>query len=251
MKFLIVFCIFFCFNGAFGQKVKKDSVVSKVLIGLHYGANATFGDLKDRYGYMNHLGGMWGYKTNKNFTITLNGNFSFGRKINMPDVLAQLRDNKGNINDVNGDVAIIVLQQRGFNLGIGFGKIIPVFKRNVNAGIMLNIGIGYTQNKLRIETQNNVVPQIELSYKKGYDRYTTGIGVEQFVGYMFNSRSQLISFYAGFYAQEGFTKNRRELFFDQPNIPVDKKLRLDGQYGVKIGWFIPANKRKPKDFYFE
>ncbi len=57
--------------------------------------------------------------------------------------------------------------------------------------------------------------------------------------------------HGGFYIQEGFTFNRRDVFFDQPDVPVSKEMMLDLQYGFKVGWFIPIYQRKPKEYYFE
>jgi len=103
---------------------------------------------------------------------------------------------------------------------------------------------------MKIETNEQVIPQIELDYKKGYDRLTTGVNLHQFVGYNFMSSTGGYHFYGGFYAQEGFTKNRRTINFDEPDVPVSTELRLDVQIGFKLGWVIPIYKRQPKDFYF-
>jgi hypothetical protein len=59
-----------------------------------------------------------------------------------------------------------------------------------------------------------------------------------------------LNFYGGFYLQEGLTRNVRTINFDRPDTPVSKELRLDIQYGVKAGWFIPFYKRQPKEFYY-
>jgi hypothetical protein len=59
------------------------------------------------------------------------------------------------------------------------------------------------------------------------------------------------NFYGGFYAQQGFTKNKRTIFFDQPELVVPTAIRMDFQAGFRVGWFIPFYKRKPKDFYFD
>ncbi|MNY44344.1 hypothetical protein D3C86_1793660 [compost metagenome] len=107
------------------------------------------------------------------------------------------------------------------------------------------------QYKARIETQDQVVTTLELDYRKGYDRYTTGLNFHQFAGYAFMANQGFINFYAGFYIQEGLTYNRREIFFDEPDVPVSKAQRLDLQYGFKVGWFVPVYKRKPKDYYFD
>ena len=59
-----------------------------------------------------------------------------------------------------------------------------------------------------------------------------------------------VNLYGGFYFQEGYTFNRREIFFDTPETPVSKDPMLDIQYGIRIGWLIPIDKRQPKEFYF-
>ena len=58
------------------------------------------------------------------------------------------------------------------------------------------------------------------------------------------------NFYLGAYFQQGFTKNRRTIFFDQPDIPVSTDLMFDGQIGFRFGWLIPVYKRQPKSYYF-
>jgi len=59
-----------------------------------------------------------------------------------------------------------------------------------------------------------------------------------------------VNFYGGLYFQEGFTYNSRDVFFDQPNVPVSSEQMLDLQYGIRLAWLIPVYKRKPKEFYF-
>ena len=59
-----------------------------------------------------------------------------------------------------------------------------------------------------------------------------------------------LNFYAGFYAQQGFTYNQRDIFFDQPDVPVSKEMMIDLQYGFKVAWLIPIYKRVPKEYYF-
>jgi hypothetical protein len=141
-------------------------------------------------------------------------------------------------------------QPRGFNTNVSVGKVFRVLSPNANSGIYTHVGFGYTQHKLRVETQDHYIPLLETNYRKGYDRYTSGLNTHQFLGYCFLADNGLVNFYGGFYVQEGFTKNRREIFFDQPSIPVDKKTQLEIQYGFRVGWFVPIYKRKPKDFYY-
>jgi hypothetical protein len=54
----IFFIILFLPSALFSQRNVKDSIIGTPLIGVHYGANWTGGDLADRYGFFNHIGGM-------------------------------------------------------------------------------------------------------------------------------------------------------------------------------------------------
>lgn len=251
-KLIFVSLSILCFNMPVkAQRNVTDSIIGTPLIALHYGGNMTQGDLKDRYGFLNHIGFLAGYKTNKNWFWGVDANFIFGNRITMYDPLSSLRDSKGVITDQNGDIAAVILNSRGMNANFAVGKVFPIFGSNKNSGIFVHAGAGYLAHKLRIETNTQVVPAIEEDYKKGYDRLTTGINLHQFIGYSFMANQGLINFYGGFYAQEGFTKNRRTINFDQPDIPVSTATRLDIQIGLKFGWMIPVYKRLPKDYYFD
>ena len=247
---LLLFTIGLSSNG-YSQRSVKDSTISTPIFAMHYGANTTAGDLKDRYGFLNHIGLLAGYKTNKNWFWGLDANFIFGNRVNMDDIFAELRDSKGNITDANGDIATVITNSRGFNTNFAVGKIFPVLSPNANSGIFVHGGAGFLAHKLRIETNDQVVPPVEGDYRKGYDRLSMGINFHQFVGYSFMANRGLINFYGGFYAQQGFTKNQRLVNFDQPDIPVSNDLRLDLQFGLKAGWMIPIYRRLPKEYYFD
>ena len=249
MRILVVIFLFLS-NVVLSQRNVQDSVIGTPMIGLHYGANMTAGDLLDRYGLLNHLGVMAGYKTKRNWFFGVDANFMFGNQIRMTGLFDHLVDSYGNITDVNGDIARLLVYSRGLNVNVAMGKVFPVLSPNENSGIFIHFGLGYLLHKLRLETQDQVVPQLELDYKKGYDRLTVGPCLHQFVGYSFMANSGFLNFYGGFYVQEGFTQNKRTIFFDQPDSPVSTETRLDIQYGAKLGWLIPFYKRQPKDFYY-
>jgi hypothetical protein len=249
---LVALCLFFYSTQIIiAQRNVRDSSIATPLIGVHYGGNFTDADLAERYGYLNHVGITAGYKTARNWYMNLDGNFMFGNQTRMTGLFDGLVDEYGNITDINGDIAVVLVYPRGFNANLSFGKIFPVLSPNANSGILFHVGAGYLMHRLRIETNDQVVPSLELDYKKGYDRLTTGINFHQFLGYSFLANSGAWNFYGGFYIQEGLTKNRRTIFFDQPDVPVSTKTRLDIQYGFRLGWYIPFYRRIPKDYYFE
>ncbi len=246
------FIIFFLVSvNSISQRNVKDSIIGSPLIGVHYGGNWTSGDLAERYGYLNHVGVSAGYKTNKNWYYGLDANFMFGNQTKITGIFDHLVDDKGNITDINGDIANVLIYPRGVNVNASFGRLFPVLSPNSNSGILVHVGAGYLLHRLRIETNEQVVPQIELDYKKGYDRLTMGVNFHQFVGYSFLANSGAYNFYGGFYIQEGLTKNQRTIFFDQPDVPVSTATRLDIQYGFRVGWYIPFYKRQPKEYYFD
>ena len=100
---------------SFSQRNVKDSIIGTPIFALHYGGNLTSADLKDRYGYLNHIGGLVGYKTSENWFWGVEANFIFGNKIRMNDPLKNLRDSNGNITDENGEVIANTSPSHMFN----------------------------------------------------------------------------------------------------------------------------------------
>jgi len=223
---------------------------SKVLVSVHYGTGWTGGDLVNRYGYINLVGFGVGYKMRNNWFMQTDASFLFGSQVKVPGLLNGITDSYGNITDVNGSPATVSVLCRGVSANIQAGKIIPLSAFQRNAGLMVHLGAGYLNHRIKIETQDQVVPMIELDYKKGYDRLTTGIGMMQFIGYAYIPRYSFYNFYAGIYCIQGITKERRTVYFDQPNQPVSTKNRLDILVGLKVGWFIPFYSTQ-KDYYYE
>ena len=235
---------------SFGQRVVTKDIISTPYVGIHYGANLVGQDYKERFGYTNHLGGIAGWKTDMNWLFALDGSFFFGSEVNEPYMLDNLMDVQQTVTNTSGRPAEILLMQRGFNVNGNFGFIFPNSGHNPNSGIMFMLGAGYMWHKIRIETQEDQVPQIEGDYLQGYDRLTTGLNTSQFIGYNFMANRGIFNFYTGFYFIQGHTYNRRPIFWDRPEFEVPTDRRLDIQYGIRFGWLIPAYKREIKDFYF-
>lgn len=249
MKIALTSILLLLFTPIIAQRKFKDSIIGTPWVAIHYGSNWAQNDLAERFGYLNHLGVHAGYKTNHNWTWTLDANFIFGERVKLTTLFDNLRDDKGNLTDANGDIAMVLTLARGFNNNFAIGKVIPINRKNRNSGIYIHAGAGYLAHKIRVESRDQVIPQLELDYRKGYDRLSTGINIHQFIGYARLANAGFLNFYGGFYFQQGFTQNRRTIFFDQPDVPVSKETRLDSQAGLKIGWFIPIYKRQPKEFY--
>lgn len=247
--FLIIGALLVVSN-SIGQRNVQDSIIGTPWVSVHYGLNWTSGEMAERHGLLNHIGGFVGYKTKRNWVLGVDGSFIFGNDVRETGLFDHLVDSKGNITDQNGDIAIVRVLSRGYYVDANAGKIIPVLSPNKNSGIYVSVGAGYLMHKYRIETQDHVVPQLELDYRNGYDRLTAGLNTQQFAGYAFMANQGIVNFYGGFYIQEGFTYNRRSINFDQPEIPVSTEMRLDIQYGFKVAWLIPIYRRVPKEYYY-
>jgi hypothetical protein len=146
-------------------------------------------------------------------------------------------------------LAKVLILERGSITTVNVGKILSLKNSNPNSGIMIKGGVGLMQHKIRLETQEDLVTQLEGEYIKGYDRLTNGIVFSQFLGYFHMSDNKLSNFYAGFEFYEGFTRGRRELNFDTQ--VKDNAPRTDILYGFKVGWVIHMYKRTGREFYYD
>lgn len=247
---LILFLFLFTFPLAVYSQRDVSEAIGTPYIGIHYAINIPEGSLAERYGLINGLGTHAGYKTKKNWIYAIDANFFFGNKIKIDGMLQNLYDDHGNITNTSGQPSIVKLYNRGFNVNLSVGKIFPVLSPNPNSGILLEIGAGYRFSMIKVGHDNDEIPQLDGDYKKGYDRLTIGVNSSEFIGYNFMANHGIFNFYGGFYFQQTFMKNQRDIFFDHPNEKVSHALRIGQLYGFKVGWLIPIYKRKPNDFYF-
>lgn len=229
----------------------KNEAVSSFLIGVHYAPSYALGDLQKRYSFLNQIGADISYKTHSNWIFGGDMSFLFGNRTKITGLFDHLVDSQGNITNTDGNIGVVLANPRGWSFNLHVGKVFPVGKSNPNSGIFVRLNVGYLQHKLYIETRDDVVPSLELDYRKGYDRLASGFATEQMVGYLFMGDNEYLNFYAGAFIQEGFCKNRRNLNYDQPDIPVDKRLRFDILTGVKVAWMFPAYSRYPKGYYLK
>lgn len=255
MKNLVFLICFLATWNVFSQYEKnwKTEGTSSFLISAHYAPSFAVGQLAQRYSFLNHVGAGVSYKLTSNWIFGVDGSFIFGNKTKFTGLFDHLVDSHGNISDANGDNGIVVVNARGLSFNAHVGKVFPIGKANPNSGIFIRLSGGYLQHKLNIETRDHVVPSLELNYRKGYDRFTSGFASEQLLGYLFISNNEYANFYAGAFIQEGFTRNQRNLNYDQPDVAVDKSLRLDVMVGIKVAWVFLAYSQggKAKAYNFD
>ncbi len=236
----------------FGQKTETDSIFSIPMIYFNYTLQFPGGDLVDRFGISNGVGGGFQWKTHKNLIFGIEYNYIFGGDIKNEDqLMSNIKTHNGQIIDNGGTFANYTTSERGFFTSLKFGKVIPVSKKNRNSGIVIMGSIGYLQHRIRIENIDNIAPQIEGDYEYGYDRLAGGFSIGESIGYLYIGNSKLLNFYAGFEFVQGFTKPKRKVNFDTRE-PDPVQNRMDMLNGIKVAWIFTIGKREAanREYYY-
>jgi hypothetical protein len=248
-------CFWFLVSGfwlwtieSFAQKAVKDSAEKVFLLGPSFAFQLPGGDLADRFGNNFNVGGSFIGKLKNNWLFGVEGQFIFGDQLKENHILDSISTQQGFVIGTNGGYADVFLYERGLQFFLKAGKIFPAFHSNANSGIMATMGVGLLQHKIRIENDDNNVPQLHGEYLKGYDRLTNGLSLTEYIGWIHLGQNHVANFSAGFEFTQAFTKSRRTFNFDE--MKRDDKQRLDLLFGFRASWFIPFYKRKPKDFYY-
>ena len=224
----------------------KDSSVYTPMLGFSYGYYISAGDMSKRFGNNSSVALNIDFKTINYWTLGINGSYFFGNDIK-ESLFDSIDSPGGYIINRGGEFADIRMFERGFTVSGTIGRMIHFNKPNPNSGILLNVGFGFMQHKIRIETIGNNVPQLSKQYKKGYDRLSNGFLLSENIGYLYLSNNRLVNFYFGLECMQGFTRSRRS--YDYELMRKDTQKRVDVLYGAKIAWILPLYKKAPKEFY--
>lgn len=227
----------------------RDSIIGAFVPHLSYSYQFSGGDISKSFGNNSTIGGGLRYKTSRNFVFSADVNFIFGSDIkNADSILWMPMTEDGFIIDGNGTYALYALYERGYNINVSFGKILPVLNPNPNSGLMITAGLGYTLYRLKIDNQHRTAPQISDDYAVGYDNLTGGISLNQFIGWFYMGNSRITNFYAGIEFHEAFTQNLREWNFSK--MEKNTGNYFDYFIGLKVGWMLPLYDRAPDKYYY-
>jgi hypothetical protein len=246
---LISFCLLLSTLTGQAQSEVSDTSIMIPMLYVSYSYQWPGGDLKDRFGSNSNIGGGFQLKLKSNWIFGADFNYLFSNKVNGSDSLFRAIDtDDGYLIDQNGELTAPLVYERGYYTSVRFGKLFPVLSPNPNSGPFIMGSVGLLQHKIRIENPGNAAPQIVGDYVKGYDQLTNGIGISEFIGYMYMGNQRLISFFGGVEFTQAFTQSRRSYDF---NLGArDAKKRTDLLWGFKVGWIIPFYKRVPKGYYY-
>jgi hypothetical protein len=245
--FLLLFTCFILHASA--QVDLRNTTPNAVLFHANYQVQFPAGDMANRFGINSMVGGGIDFKR-KLWLIGVEGNFLFGNTIKEPDVLNHLRSKDGYFVNIEGGLNAIGIFERGWDVKFNVARIIPLGKPNKNSGIKLGLSAGYIQHKIQINVDKRLYPQLDDTYKKGYDRLALGFLMTEFVGYQYFDPRRYLNFYGGFEFWQGYTNAIRKYNFDT-NAPDPKQHRIDLLFGIKVGWVIPVfNKEKATKYYY-
>lgn len=231
------------------EKKKNFEPNAAFLFSPVYTAQFPFGSMGDRFGFNNLFGFAIHYKMKKNWMIGVEGNFLFGTRVRESYVLDNISTYTGKHISQNNDLISVRPQEQGFNLKVNVGKVVPFSEKFPDAGLLFMTGFGMLQHKIAINVRETSLPQLNKTYRKGYDRLCNGPVLSQFIGGIFMERKRFISAYAGLQFDIGFTENRRNYDFYTMGKLSEK--RLDMFLGIKVGWIIPYFlQASEKEFYY-
>jgi hypothetical protein len=256
MKKIILFALIFSvfsFNAIaqddlFGKESKLPPRKGWVL-GFNAGIDLPAADMAKRFGTSYRVGVSTFYKTKSNWMFGPKVDFMLGNRIREDSFMINLFDSYNQVLNQDGQRINVKITELGYIVGLQAGRIFNLSKKSSENGILAMTTVGFIQHKINIFLKNNDVPELRKDYKKGYDRLTNGIYVEQYLGYNYFSNSGLINFHIGLDVGLGITKDRRDYLFDVRR--ADDKSRFDVLFGIRGGWYIPIFKRKSEEFYFE
>lgn len=219
-----------------------------VAVTASYAYQIPGGDMAIRFGNNSNVGLNVVRKNDRNYLFGLEGSFLFGDQVVEPGILRNVINSAGQVVDKDGVMADVFLYERGWTLMGVVGKIIPVAGPNPNSGMLLKLGAGYMRHKVRIQTQQNEVPQLEGDYLEGYDRLCAGPMLSLLVGYQHFGNNRFVNFMAGFELLTAFTEPLRAYNFDAQR--AETGTRFDGLTGIRVGWSLPIYKRSDDRYHY-
>ncbi|MBI1222271.1 MAG: hypothetical protein GC180_06665 [Bacteroidetes bacterium] len=237
MKRLLILVLAGLGTQVHAQRIDSLSIIKTGFIcQFTYNYNIARADLAKRYSNCSAVGAGVYYKTGKNWIFGVEGSYWFGGKLMEKGIFSAIVDSSGNAIDNNGGVVAVNAQERGFNLGMKVGKIIPL-GRNKNSGLMLSMGMGYVEHFLRLTNSSVSIAALQGDFRYGYDRWTTGYMINEFIGYQNLDKKKRINFFVGLEFAQGYTHSRRKIDYDK--MSGNTTPRRDNYIGLRFGWLLP------------
>lgn len=235
--FFVMYCILsivFCMAQTTDSKFQNDRAI---LLVPSYTGCAPIGKLSSRFGYTNKIGFLFGYNIKKNWMIGIEGSYIHIGNMKDNSILASIATVRNGHINTNNFVGAVTAEGRGFDVKLVVGKFFPIVKKRQDMGIITHLGLGFLQHQIYINVRPELYPQLDKTYRKGYDRLTNGPVLSLFTGFQMLKIKRYINFYIGPNIDLAITQNRRNMNFDTGK--ADKGTNVDVFIGGKFGFIIP------------
>lgn len=234
---------------SFSAVKAQDSTQAFGFIKFQYAYFLPSGDFEDRYENANSIGGEIGFKNFGNWQLSFSGAYLFSSRVKVNNLLDDVINANGDAIDSDGELVRLTYELRGQSYFLKVGRIFNEFlSPNPNSGFLLTAGVGYLRHRIKVDYRDGTVYQLSEDRLKGYDRLSSGIAFNQFIGYQYYGKSNLFNFYLGLELMQAFTKNRRKYNYDSRSFDAGNK--SDYFAGLRFGWVIPFRKRRAEEFYY-
>jgi hypothetical protein len=238
--FFLSISMLFSFELSSQQRVlNKTNEASLFAVNLSLGYQGTAGWMANDFKPGLSVGGeteviLWP----SNIIFGANGWYRFGGSPKN-DVLANIRTDDGRLIAGSFSVASELVQTRALLVGGHIGKLWAIHPNNKRSGIRAQIGGGYFRRWLFIDTRGSTIPGIDQEgYKKGYDRSTGGLALQQSIGYQYFQKKRRINFFAMVDFTQAFSQPLRS--WDFATLQPPKAEGIDFIYGFRLGWTLPV-----------
>ena len=226
---------------------KEELPNSSFMFSVDYGYQFPEFDLKERFGNNSSLGISLIKKNKNDYLFFLSGRWMFGNDIKEENIFDFIDGENGDIININGQIPIIRLFERGAQFHMNFGKKYNLNIKKSESGIVPSIGLGYVYHKIFIETLLGETPQLNEDLIKGYDRLSGGFSLKQSLTLMYLSENNMKNFNFGIELIECWARDLRNNNYTNNNVP---KKRFDVFIGLKFEWIIPLKKRTTSNYYY-
>lgn len=220
----------------------------------------TGGNMNDLYtGPYLDFGLEWDYKYKNNWMLTFDADVWFGsssdnlrfREARMGDVVSP----GGYIMGMSGYDGVVTAYNRGLSAKPGVAKIITLFPKNPNSGILLKVSGGWFMQKTVFyqDFDRSYVPQLSGNYAKLYDHLRNGAILTESIGFAFMSNySTYVNVKVEFNLSQCWSWSSRPYTID--NLMglsgKDRSRYFDLLYGVKLTWMFPFTGKTTYDYYY-
>ncbi|MCX8079765.1 MAG: hypothetical protein N3F09_00850 [Bacteroidia bacterium] len=225
----------------------QEEKSSFIMFETGIGALQPVGRFNERFGTFMTAGFQLSGMIQSKWVAGLNFKYGFTSKVK-ENTLILLMNEDGFVTNNEGNPADIRITGRMWHLMPEVCYKFPWLAVNVNSGLLLGLGAGYAEHRIKFLDYAQTVAALENNLYKGYDRLSGGIILKQNVGYIFIGSNRLTNFRFDLYFMQHFARNLREINYDLGTTDMQPKWYFSGT--LMATWILPLYKKSAEGKYF-